>query len=86
MTKADVLGRGQPQPVIEAPGAWGSFVISSVTRSGLDGLLEGLWQQIQVQRSEPALPDPVPGSRRGTAGERPAGEEEVWWRAVDEEF
>ena len=86
MTKADMLGRGQPPPVIEAPGAWGSFVVSSVTRSGLDELLEGLWKQVQAGISERALPDPIPSARRDTGGERPPGEEELWWRAVDRQF
>jgi GTP-binding protein len=43
-SKADLLPPDWPDPVVEAPGAWGTFVISSVARRGLDALLEGLWR------------------------------------------
>lgn len=42
-TKADLLPPEWPAPQVEAPGAWGQFVVSSVARRGLDLLLEGLW-------------------------------------------
>ena len=42
-TKADLLPPDWPAPRVEAPEAWGQFVISSVARRGLDELLEGLW-------------------------------------------
>jgi GTP-binding protein len=43
-TKADLLPPDWPAPQVDAPEAWGQFVISSVARRGLDELLEGLWQ------------------------------------------
>lgn len=49
LTKADLLGSDDP-PAIEAPDAWGHFVVSSVTRRGLPELLEGLWGQAQRSR------------------------------------
>ncbi|HEX2092841.1 MAG TPA: GTPase ObgE [Longimicrobiaceae bacterium] len=42
-TKADLLPPEWPAPRVEAEGAWGQFVISSVARKGLEPLLEGLW-------------------------------------------
>ena len=43
-SKADLLPPDWPDPKIEAPEAWGQFVISSVAQRGLDPLLEGLWR------------------------------------------
>ena len=42
-TKADLLPPDWPAPAVEAPGAWGQFLISSVARRGLEPLLEALW-------------------------------------------
>ncbi|HLM68629.1 MAG TPA: GTPase ObgE, partial [Longimicrobium sp.] len=42
-TKADLLPPDWETPQVQAPGAWGQFVVSSVARRGLDPLLEGLW-------------------------------------------
>jgi GTP-binding protein len=50
LTKADLLGPDAP-PEIEAPGAWGHFVASSVSRRGLPELLEALWDQAQRSRA-----------------------------------
>jgi GTPase len=44
-SKVDLLEAGTPPPAIGAPEAWGSFQISSVSRAGLDALLEALWQR-----------------------------------------
>src|SRR5690606_22158517 len=44
-TKADLLPSDWPQPVVEAPDAWGQFLISSVARKGLEPLLEELWRR-----------------------------------------
>ncbi|HZD06576.1 MAG TPA: GTPase ObgE, partial [Longimicrobiales bacterium] len=40
LTKADLLGPDETPPVVEAPGAWAAFVVSSVSGSGLGELLE----------------------------------------------
>ena len=42
-TKADLLPPDWPAPKVDAPEAWGQFVISSVAQRGLDPLLEALW-------------------------------------------
>ncbi len=60
-TKADLLPPEWEQPQVEAPDAWGQFLISSVARRGLDALLEGLWthaarvvaEEIAAQEDEP---------------------------------
>lgn len=49
VTKADLLGPDDAPPHIDAPDAWGQFVVSSVTRRGLDELLEALWTQVRAQ-------------------------------------
>ena len=43
-TKGDLLPPDWPSPRVEAPGAWGQFLISSVAQRGLDPLMEALWQ------------------------------------------
>jgi len=42
-TKADLLPPDWPGPKVEAPGAWGQYLVSSVSHQGLDVLLEALW-------------------------------------------
>lgn len=92
MTKADVRSPEEAVPAIEAPGAWGRFVVSSVTREGLDALLEALWGRVRMTGGKPDRPDAVverTGAAEGrapTRGEDSSRDEEVWWRLVDEEF
>ena len=43
-TKADLLPPDWPPPHVDAPDAWGQFVVSSVARRGLEPLLDGLWR------------------------------------------
>ena len=44
-----------PAPRVQAPEAWGQFVISSVAQRGLDPLLEALWTHAaQVLKEETA--------------------------------
>jgi GTP-binding protein len=47
ITKTDLLPPDMSPPVIEAPEAWGQFVVSAVARRGLDQLLEDLWTRIR---------------------------------------
>ncbi|MET0398087.1 MAG: GTPase ObgE [Longimicrobiaceae bacterium] len=55
-TKGDLLPPEWPAPRVEAPGAWGQFLVSSVAQRGLDPLLEGLWthaaQVMEAERGE----------------------------------
>jgi len=43
LTKADLLGPDDEPPRIEAPDAWGTFLVSAVSRRGLAELTEALW-------------------------------------------
>lgn len=55
-TKADLLPPDWPAPKVDAPEAWGQFVISSVAQRGLDPLLEALWSHAaQVVAEENAV-------------------------------
>jgi GTP-binding protein len=64
-TKADLLPPDWPAPRVDAPEAWGQFLISSVAQRGLDPLLEALWTHAaQVLAEENAV----------------EGEEEEPWR------
>ena len=60
-TKADLLPPEWPSPSVNAPGAWGQFLVSSVAQRGLDPLLEGLWvhaaRVIQQERGVDAGPE-----------------------------
>ena len=62
LTKADLLAPGDAAPAVRTPGAWGTFVISAVTRRGLGELLEALWAR----------------TREEVAADRVEGEEEWW--------
>ena len=52
ITKADLLPPDAAQPRIDAPDAWGQYLISSVARRGLDTLLEDLWQRVRAAIEE----------------------------------
>jgi len=63
ITKADLAPPGASPPTLEVPDAWGVFRISSVSREGLDPLLEGLYAQTRLEIQK-AVEE---------------GEEEEWW-------
>jgi len=63
LTKADLLGPDADPPEVEAPDAWETFVVSSVTRRGVSELLEALWRRSRDEAGERT--DPL--------------EEEEWW-------
>jgi GTP-binding protein len=54
LSRSDLLGPDDQPPSIDAPEAWGSFVVSSVARTGLTRLLEALWSEVRrtVQAEE----------------------------------
>ena len=56
-TKSDLMPPDWPAPRVEAPDAWGQFVVSSVARRGLDELLEALWRH--ARREERAAEEEV---------------------------
>jgi GTPase len=53
-TKADLLPPDWPSPKVDAPEAWGQFVISAVAHRGLDALLEALWRESRAAAVEEA--------------------------------
>lgn len=63
LTKTDLLGPEASVPALEAPQSWGTFPLSSVTREGLQPLLEGLWGRTSEARDQEMGPE----------------EEEEWW-------
>lgn len=50
MTKVDLLTPDDRDWELEAPEAWGFFVISSVTGEGLPAFLEGLWTRVTEEK------------------------------------
>jgi len=53
LTKADLLPADALPPDVSAPEAWGTYLLSSVARSGVPELLEALWERSRkVQREE----------------------------------
>ena len=56
LTKVDLQGAEASLPEVEAPDAWGRYAISSVTRAGIQDLLEALWRRTRPE-PEPADDD-----------------------------
>lgn len=58
ITKGDLAPPDELLPKLDAPDAWGVFVVSSVTGQGLDTVLEALWSQVdqEIRRSREAGP------------------------------
>ncbi len=67
LSKADLLGPDEDPPALDAPEAWGTFVVSAVSRRGVPELLEALWRRT---RGRPATGD-------AAADGQPDDEE--WW-------
>jgi GTP-binding protein len=63
LSKADLLAPGEAPPAVEAPDAWGTFVVSAVSRRGLAELTQALWAR----------------TREVVAAEREGEPEEEWW-------
>jgi len=60
LTKTDLLPPDAPLPELEAPDAWGVFGVSSVAQTGLDELLQQLWEASRKAGAE-ETPDPDEG-------------------------
>ena len=52
ITKADLVPQDEREWELEAPEAWGSFVISSVSGEGLAGFKEGLWARVAEEKAK----------------------------------
>ena len=66
LTKADLIPAGDEAPAVEAPDAWGTFLVSAATRAGVPPLLEALWQQAQMEI-------------RAEAGDDDDEADQEWW-------
>ncbi len=66
LSKRDLLAGDEEIPTIEAPAAWGTFAVSSVTGGGVDELLEALWARSREEE-------------KAEEESSPAFEEEEWW-------
>jgi GTP-binding protein len=49
ITKSDMLAPDEEPPRVDAPEAWGQYVISAVAQKGLDQLLEDLWKRTREE-------------------------------------
>ncbi|MDT8435226.1 MAG: GTPase ObgE [Gemmatimonadota bacterium] len=64
LCKADLRPADAPAIELDAPGAWGVFQVSSVTRAGLPEFIEALWSVVRDEKArereegEPADPFP----------------------------
>ena len=96
LTKSDLLTSDDERPSVSAPDAWGTFLISSVSRAGLEPLLEALWAEVREQRNELEVAaragfrgigptTPREGLSDPAQAESASGEEEAWWDQVDED-
>jgi len=65
LSKADLLPEGDPAPPVHAPTAWGTFVISSISRRGIDALKEALWARARAEVEAEAAEE--------------ADDDEEWW-------
>jgi GTP-binding protein len=63
LTKRDLLGPDASPPEVNAPDAWGTFVVSAVTRWGLPELLENLYLRTRMEEEK----------------SRESEDEEEWW-------
>lgn len=68
ITKGDLLPADEAPPRLEAPEAWGQFVVSSVARTGLTPLLEALWTRAREEVDSA-------GAGQGP----PTDDDEDWW-------
>ena len=88
LTKSDLIPAGDGLPLVTGDGPWGAFVISSVTGSGVEPLLEALWAQVVRRR---AVREEAAVERGEAVREPPARDgsssssEEAWWNLAEEE-
>jgi GTPase len=88
LTKEDLLGPDGEAPAVQGDGAWGTFRISAVARTGLPPLLEALWRSVRaaVEQGPPEPRDTRDPEPTAPEPSRASPEEEDWWDEMDEEF
>lgn len=60
VSKVDLIPRDEEPPTIDSPDAWGRYAVSSVTRRGMDELLEALWAHVRAAVEAAAEEEPQP--------------------------
>ena len=60
LSKADLVAPDEVPEPPEAPGAWGRFVLSAVSRHGLDEWKEAVWEHLRAEAEEEPLEDTEP--------------------------
>lgn len=58
VSKMDLVPPDEEPPDLEAPDAWGVLPVSAVTRRGLDGLKQELWDRVQEEKERRADEEP----------------------------
>ena len=58
VTKSDLVPGHERKIELDAPDAWGVFVISSVTREGLPDLCESLWRRVREEKERGRAAEP----------------------------
>lgn len=63
ITKSDLVPPGERSITLDAPEAWGTFVVSSVSREGVRETLESLWRRVSEEKEQNAqeFEDPFSG-------------------------
>jgi GTP-binding protein len=88
LTKADLIPPDAEPPKVRGLDPWGVFVISSVARTGVEGLLEALWTQVARRRASSQEKDATQTDRsidRGDRDGKTTSSEEEWWNLAEEE-
>ncbi|MGK7312163.1 MAG: GTPase ObgE [Candidatus Longimicrobiales bacterium M2_2A_002] len=60
VTKADLLGPDEEPPTLDVDGAWGTFLISSVSGRGIDEWKEAMWGRVRGELEEEQTEDEEP--------------------------
>jgi len=50
ITKSDLVPDSADAVKVDAPDAWGQFIVSSVSGDGIAGLEEAMWQRVRSER------------------------------------
>ncbi|HEY7698896.1 MAG TPA: GTPase ObgE [Vicinamibacteria bacterium] len=88
LTKADLIPPEAAPPEVRGANPWGVFVISSVTGTGVEALLEALWGQVARRRAGSEENDAARTDRsndRADGDTKSTSSEEAWWNLAEEE-
>lgn len=60
VSKADLMGPDDDPPRVDAPGAWGTFLISAVSGRGVEEWKEAMWDRVREERDDALEEDTEP--------------------------